>query len=78
VYVFYDISERPVYVGRAVKLTIADRVRDHNDKFWFKRPIVDSAAYIQINDEALCTQLEQVLIKFLKSNAVLNKQFVER
>jgi transcriptional regulator with XRE-family HTH domain len=78
VYVFYDISDRPIYVGRATKGTIAGRVRDHSDKFWFKRPIVNNAAYVEIGDEQLCIQVEQVLIKFLKSNAVLNKQHVAR
>jgi transcriptional regulator with XRE-family HTH domain len=78
VYVFYDISDRPVYVGKAPRRSIRDRVRDHNDKFWFKRPVVNHAAYIQIDDENLCGQIEQVLIRFLKSNAVLNKQNVDR
>ena len=68
-YVFYDISDRPVYVGKAA--VIRDRVRNHYEKFWFKSPIVDHAAYIEIQDERLRTQIEQILIKFLKSNAVL-------
>lgn len=76
VYVFYDISDRPVYVGKASE--IKDRVRHHNEKFWFRRPIVDHAAYIEIQDERLRTQVEQILIKFLKSNAVLNKHHVDR
>ena len=80
VYVFYDITDRPVYVGKAVKgqRTIRVRVREHYEKFWFKRPIVDNAAYIEIGDEELCKSVEKALIKFLKSNAVLNKQHVER
>ena len=78
VYVFYDITDRPVYVGRATRRTIRDRVREHYEKFWFKRPIVDRASFVAIRDERLCTQVEQVLIKFLKSNALLNKQSVER
>jgi transcriptional regulator with XRE-family HTH domain len=78
VYVFYDITDRPVYVGKAPRRSIRDRVKDHYDKFWFKRPIVDRASYIEINDEQLCSQVEQVLIKFLKSNALLNKHYVER
>ncbi len=80
VYVFYDITDRPVYVGKAVKgqRTIRVRVREHYEKFWFKRPIVDNAAYIEIGDEELCKSVERALIKFLKSNAVLNKQHVER
>lgn len=76
VYVFYDISDRPIYVGKGEK--ISSRVKDHEEKFWFKRPIVDRAAYIEIPDGKLRHQIEQVLIKFLKSNAVINKQSVDR
>lgn len=76
VYVFYDVSERPIYVGKASD--IAKRVKDHEDKFWFKFPIVANAAYVEISDETLRHQVEQILIKFLKSNAVINKQSVER
>ena len=76
VYVFYDICERPVYVGKGEN--IARRVRDHEEKFWFKAPIVANAAYIEIAEANLRHQVEQVLIKFLKSNAVINKQSVDR
>lgn len=76
VYMFYDISDRPVYVGQAKK--ISDRVKNHHDKFWFKVPIVNNGSYIRIDDTALRAQVEQVLIKFLKSNAVINKQGVDR
>lgn len=75
VYVFYDISQRPIYVGEGGN--IATRVKDHEQKFWFKAPIVNNASYIQIEDATLRRKIEQVLIKFLKSNAVLNKQHVE-
>ena len=76
VYVFYDVSERPIYVGKAEN--IRKRVEQHEDKFWFKRPIVVNGAYVKIKDATLRHQVEQVLIKFLKSNAVINKQSVER
>ena len=76
VYMFYDISDRPVYVGRGGN--IARRIKDHEEKFWFKRPIVYTASYVPIRDETLMKQVESVLIKFLKSNAVLNQQLVER
>lgn len=78
VYVFYDISDRPVYVGMARKQAISERVRQHYDKFWFKRPIVSHGSYIEITDETLCAQVEQILIRFLKSNAVLNERMVDR
>ena len=41
-------------------------------------PIVQNAAYVGISNKALREQVEKVLIKFLKSNAVLNKQNVDR
>jgi len=76
VYVFYDISERPVYVGQSKSM--ATRMRSHQDRFWFKRPIVETGSYIPIEDERLRKQVETILVKFLKSNAVLNQQQVER
>jgi transcriptional regulator with XRE-family HTH domain len=76
VYVLYDISDRPIYVGKANN--ISRRVNEHEIAFWFKSPIVEKGAYIHIKDERLRHQVEQILIKFLKSNAVLNKQSVER
>lgn len=76
IYVLYDISQRPIYVGKGK--SIATRIRDHDEKFWFKRPIVETASYIPVRNEKLRHQIEQVLIKFLKSNAVINKQGVSR
>jgi transcriptional regulator with XRE-family HTH domain len=76
IYVLYDISERPIYVGEGVN--VKKRIRDHEEKFWFKRPIVETASWIKIDDGDLRKQIEEILIKFLKSNAVINKQHVER
>jgi transcriptional regulator with XRE-family HTH domain len=75
VYDFYDVTDRPVYVGRAIKegRTIRTRVKEHNDRFWFKPPVVSYAAYVEVHDEDLCNQVESVLIRFLKRNALLNK-----
>lgn len=80
IYVFYDISDRPIYVGQSGN--IKDRIRNSNtghvDKFWYKSPIVETAAYVRVADENLRRQLEQTLIKFLRSNAVINKKGVDR
>lgn len=76
VYVFYDISGRPIYVGQANN--IADRVDDHKEKFRFKQPIVQTAAYIEMGDKKLRDQVETVLIQFLKNNAVINKNKTAR
>ncbi len=76
VYVFYDISGRPISVGKATD--ISSRVNDHKDKFWFKQPIVETAAYIEIGDKKLRDQVETVLIQFLKKNAVINRNKTDR
>jgi hypothetical protein len=39
---------------------------------------VENAEYVRIEDETLRKQLEETLIKFLRRNAVLNKQLVDR
>ena len=76
IYVLYDISDRPIYVGEGSN--VRRRIRDHEEKFWFKRPIVETASWIKVEDQTLRTQIEAILIKFLKSNAVINKQHVDR
>lgn len=76
IYVLYDISERPIYVGEGKN--VRRRLKDHEDKFWFKRPIVETASWIRISDDMLRGQIETLMIKFLKSNAVINKQNVDR
>jgi hypothetical protein len=72
VYVLYDVSQRPIYVGKGEK--ISARLKVHEEKFWFKRPVVEYASYIEVPNNELRHQLEQALIRFLKSNAVINKQ----
>lgn len=76
-YVFYDVSERPIYVGQSKN--IRARIKsDHATRFWFKEPIVQSAAYVGIKELALRKKIEKVMIKFMKSNAVINKHHVDR
>ena len=74
VYVFYDITDRPIYVGQSEN--IKKRLKDHKGKFWFKKPIVEVASYIEISDKKMRVQIEHILIRFLKSNAVMNKKGV--
>jgi transcriptional regulator with XRE-family HTH domain len=76
IYMLYDISDRPIYVGEGAN--VRKRISDHEEKFWFKRPIIESASWIRVDDVTLRKQIEALLIKFLKSNAVINKQHVER
>src|SRR6202011_5141200 len=60
VYVFYDVSQRPIYVGQATSIRV--RIRDHRDKFWLRSPIVETASYVPIKDKGLRDQLETILI----------------
>jgi transcriptional regulator with XRE-family HTH domain len=77
VYVLYDISERPIYVGESDN--IRRRIRDgHMDRFWYRRPIVETAAFVRIQDQRLRRQVEATMIRFLKSNAVVNQRNVAR
>jgi transcriptional regulator with XRE-family HTH domain len=76
VYVLYDISDRPIYVGKSQQ--IRRRLREHADKFWYRSPIVEKAAYVRVEDATLRNQMEETLIKFLKSNAVINQQLTDR
>ncbi|MGX9983687.1 helix-turn-helix domain-containing protein [Methylobacterium fujisawaense] len=71
VYVFYDITDRPVYVGQSSK-NVRARVKDHQTRFWFKHPLVVRGAFLAIPDPALCLQIETILIKFLGKHALLN------
>jgi transcriptional regulator with XRE-family HTH domain len=75
VYIFYDVSDRPIYVGQSK--CIKNRIQQHSDKFWFKYPIVSYASYIEIGDTKTRTQIEEILIKFLRNNAVINSQHVK-
>jgi transcriptional regulator with XRE-family HTH domain len=76
VYVLYDIARRPTYVGQGQ--VIKKRIVAHEQKFWFKRPVVETAAYITIDDAKLRVQIEQILIRFLKDHLLINKQGVQR
>jgi len=76
VYVLYDISDRPVYVGESGD--IRARLNTHKDKFCYRSPIVEKASYVNVGDRTLRRQLEDAMIKFLKSNAVINQRQVDR
>jgi transcriptional regulator with XRE-family HTH domain len=77
VYVLYDVTDRPVYVGKS-KVSVANRIRDHSTRFWFRSPIVERAAFVAIEDADLILAVEDLLIKFLRAHAVLNKKGVVR
>lgn len=76
VYIFYDITGRPVYIGKSQN--IKRRIRDHAEKKWFLAPFVQKGAYVLIEDELLCSFVENLLIRVIGQNLVLNKQGVDR
>lgn len=76
IYVLYDISQRPIYVGQGKN--VKKRMKAHAKTKWFIPEIVDSASWIRVEDCDLRKQIEELLIRFLKSNAIINKQHVER
>ena len=57
---------------RAHRRHLRRRVLQHEPKFWFKKPIVESASFIPIKDTKLRQRVEEALIFFLRSNAVVN------
>ncbi|AWN50128.1 hypothetical protein DK419_19380 [Methylobacterium terrae] len=77
VYVFYDITDRPVYVGKSNN-NVRSRVKDHQTRFWFKEPLVVRGAFLAISDPDLCVKVETILIKFLGKHALLNVKGVTR
>ncbi len=72
VYVLYDATDRPVYVG--ISGCIRDRLRIHNDHKWYVKPFVTKGAYIRVDGAGLRKSLESILIKFMLSNALINKK----
>lgn len=77
IYVFYDAADHVLYVGESSN--VRNRiVHSHREKFWYHSRLIANASFVRIDDERLRKQIERTLIKFLKSNAVLNQQNVER
>ena len=76
VYVLYDANGRPVYVGQSQN--IRKRLRDHQDKWWYREEIVVHASFIKIDDKQLRMQVESIMIKFLKSFTLFNDRLTEK
>jgi len=77
VYVFYDVTDRPVYVGKS-RHNVRSRVQDHQTRFWFKPPLVVRGSFLAIDDPEMCDKIEIILIKFLGNHALLNVKGVVR
>jgi transcriptional regulator with XRE-family HTH domain len=77
IYVLYDQRGFITYVGKGK--TIKDRIRVHSEKAWFKDPrVVQSGAYIEISSEDQRTLIEDILLKVMKNNLLINDRGVDR
>jgi len=80
VYIIYDITKRPVYIGEGGSLR--KRMKDHNSghsrKWWWSKPIVEHGAYLQVGGRDERQKIEKLLIKFLGNNALFNIKDVRR
>lgn len=72
IYVLKNKLDNPVYIGKATN--IEKRIRQHQEKFWYKPPIVMRASYIECSNELLCSLLEKNLIKLFSGSFLFNKQ----
>jgi transcriptional regulator with XRE-family HTH domain len=77
IYVFYDITDRPVYVGKS-RTNVRGRIHDHQTRFWFKQPLVMRGSFLAVDDPTMCDKIEMILIKFLGNHALLNSKGVTR
>jgi transcriptional regulator with XRE-family HTH domain len=77
IYVFYDITDRPVYVGKS-NTSVRSRVQDHQTRFWFKQPLVMRGSFLAVPEAEMCDKIEMILIKFLGTHALLNFKGVRR
>ena len=73
VYVYYDRTERPVYIGETNNLRARNRQHGDNDKCFFRR-LVESGAYVRIDSADERKRFEKLLIQFLRRNFLFNKK----
>lgn len=71
VYVLYGPTDTVLYVGKSKNAQ--RRIREHREKKWFVEGMVASGLFFSAEDDGERDRLERILIKFLKSNAWLNK-----
>lgn len=65
IYLLYGDNGQPIYVGKS-NSSLARRISNHRDRFWYKFPVIKIGYYITINDKELCDKMEGILIRLLK------------
>ena len=73
VYVFFSSDRHPEYIGQSDD--VRRRLSQHEEKFWFRPPIVETACYFEILDKRLRLQMEAMLIRVIgEKRLILNKR----
>ena len=72
VYVYYDRTDRPIYIGQTNHLRRRNSQHQENDK-WFFRRLVERGAYIELRKKEDRDRTEKLLIHFLGRNTMFNK-----
>ncbi len=70
IYLLRGRNREPVYVGKS-NTSLATRVSQHKEKFWYKSPVITHGSYIVVNNKKLCNRMEKILIELL--NPLVNK-----
>ena len=70
IYLLHGRNGEPVYIGKS-NSSLATRIFEHKEKFWYKSPVIKEGSYIVVNDKKLCNKMEKILIQIL--NPLVNK-----
>jgi transcriptional regulator with XRE-family HTH domain len=71
VYALFSPTNVVMYVGKAQN--VRSRIASHREKKWFLEDIIEYGMLFYSDDPDDRTRIEDILIKFLRSNAWLNK-----
>jgi transcriptional regulator with XRE-family HTH domain len=73
IYVFYDYLKRPVRLGETEDPR--RRLKEYQMNYWwFKYPIVDSFAYVVVENADFRHKTEKLMIKLIGEHAIFNTQ----
>lgn len=73
VYVFFSSDGHPEYVGKAGD--VRTRLSQHEEKFWFRKPVLEKACYFPIEDREMRARIEGMLISVIgEKQLILNKR----
>ena len=72
VYMLFSADEHPVYVGRSDN--IKKRMQNHQEKFWFRSPVVERGKFVRVDDKEIRKRMESLLIIVIgEKNLIINK-----